>query len=140
MVSPSRRRTIASAAYLDAGYDAAGLAVGHLQHRRQAQAERQLVQAVLAHEMGAHTRQVAFVGAGVAFVQQARNGQAQHGVAEELEPFVVVGTVAAVREGLRQQLGPLEAVAEAALQVVQESTHRRRRGMRGAVNATCPGI
>ena len=61
------------------------------------------MQAVLAHEVGAHAREVAFVGVAEAVEQQARDDQAQHGVAEELEPLVVVGAEAAVRERALEQ-------------------------------------
>jgi hypothetical protein len=69
----------------------------------QAQRERGAVQAVLAHEVGAHARQVAFVAAGEAFVQQRRHCQAQHRVAQEFKPLVVIGTPAAVGQRALQQ-------------------------------------
>ena len=74
------------------------------------------MQAVLAHQMGADAGQIALVGAGEAFVQQAGHGQAQHGIAEELEPLVVVGAEAAVRQRAGQQFGLAEAVTEALLE------------------------
>ena len=98
---------------------AAGFALGQAQHLRQAERQRGAVQAVLAHQVGAHARQVAFVRAGEALVQQRRDGQVQHRVAEELEPLVVVGAEAAVRQRARQQRGLRKAMAQALLQGVE---------------------
>ena len=91
---------------------AARLALGQLQRLGQAQHQRDLVQAVLAHEVGAHAREVAFVGAGEAVEQQPRDGQVQHRVAQELEALVVVGAEAAVRERALEQRALGELVAE----------------------------
>ena len=82
---------------------AARLAFAQAQHLGQAELQRGAVQAVLAHQVGAHAGQVAFVGAGEALEQQAGDGQAQDGVAEELEALVVVGAEAAVRQRALQQ-------------------------------------
>ena len=78
-----------------------------------------------------HAGQVAFIRAGIALVEQTGHGQAEHGIAEELQALVVVGAMAAMRDGPHEQLGPLEAVAESSLQVVQRGAHR--------VSAICPG-
>jgi hypothetical protein len=83
------------------------------------------VQAVLAHEVGAHAREVAFVAVGQAFVEQARDRQAQHGIAQEFQPLVVLGAPAAVRERTPQQLGPREGVAQALLQGLQRRCEPR---------------
>ena len=91
---------------------AARLALGQLQRVGQAEHERDPVQAVLAHEVGAHAREVALVGAGEAVEQQPRDGQVQHRVAQELEALVVVGAEAAVREGALEQRALGELVAE----------------------------
>ena len=95
---------------------AAGLAFGQAQDFRQAQRERHLVKAVLAHEVGTHTRQIAFVRAGEAIEQQARDREAQYRVAEEFEALVVVGAVAAVPQCTLEQRFVGKAVAEARLQ------------------------
>ena len=77
------------------------------------------MQAVLADEVGAHPGEIAFVGAGEALVQQARDGQAQDGIAEELETLVVVGAEAAVRQRRASRRASAKAVAEAVLQGVE---------------------
>jgi hypothetical protein len=80
------------------------------------------VQAVLAHQVRAHARQVALVGAGESARTAGRDRQAQHRVAEELEPLVVVGAEAAVRQrALQQALGSREAVAQPLLQGVRRA-------------------
>ena len=83
------------------------------------------MQAFLAHQVGAHARQVAFVGAGETLEQQPRDHQAQHRIAEEFEPFVVVGAEAAVGQRARQQPGIVEAMADAPLQCVESNVHDR---------------
>ena len=74
---PSRKVAPISASSASARIDgalraaAARLALGQAQHLGQAERQRDAVQAVLAHQVGAHARQVAFVGAGEALEQQA---------------------------------------------------------------------
>ena len=119
---PSRKVAPISASSASARIDArcappaSGLAFAEAQHLGQADLHRRAVQAVFAHEVGAHAGQVAFVGAGEALEQQAGNRQAEHRIAEEFEPFVVVGTEAAVRQRARQQRAIVESMAEALLQ------------------------
>ena len=103
---------------------AARLALGQAHHLGQAELQRHAVQAVLAHQVRAHARQVAFVGAGEALEQQAGNGQAQHRIAEEFQAFVVVGAEAAVRQRPGEQLRLAEAVADAGLEFVESLVHR----------------
>ena len=76
---------------------ALGFAIREAQHLGQTQIERQAVQAVFAHQVGADAGQVALVGAGIALVQQAGDSQAQHRVAQEFQALVVVAAEAAVR-------------------------------------------
>jgi len=102
---------------------AAGLALGQAQHLGQPQRQGDLVQAVLAHEVRADAREVAFVGAGEAVEQQARDGEAQHRIAEELEPFVVIGAEAAVPQRPLEQAFLCEAVAESLLQGGETGIH-----------------
>ena len=102
---------------------AAGLALGETQHLGQAQLQGQLVQAVLAHQMGADAGQVALVGPPETLVQQGRHRQTQHRVTEELEPLVVIGPEAAMGQGAREQPRLREAVAEALLQCVEARVH-----------------
>ena len=102
---------------------AARLAFAEAQQLGQAELQRRAVQAVLAHEVGAHPGQVAFVGAAEAVEQQARDGQAQDGVAEELEALVVVGAEAAVGQRPLQQRRVGEAVADALLQGDEAGIH-----------------
>jgi hypothetical protein len=66
----------------------------------------------------AHARQVAFVGAGKARVEQCRDCGLQHGVAEEFEALVVLGAGAAVRQRAQQQARVGEPMAQALLQRV----------------------
>ncbi len=103
---------------------AAGLTVAQVQHLGQRELQRDPVQALFAHQMRAHARQVAFVGAFEALVQQAGDGQAQHRVTEKFKPLVVVGTEAAVRQRAAQQARVAEAVTDAPLQCVQAGVHR----------------
>ena len=81
------------------------------------------MQAVLADQVGADAGEVAFVGAGEALEQQARDDQAQDGVAEELEPLVVVGAEAAMGQGPLQERRVGEAVADALLQGDEAGIH-----------------
>ena len=73
--------------------------------------------------MGAHPRQVALVGAAEALEQQARDDQAEDGVAEEFEALVVVGAEAAMGEGPFQERRVVEPVADALLQGVEAGIH-----------------
>jgi hypothetical protein len=94
---------------------------------RQAEHQRHLVQAVLAHEVGAHAREVAFVGTVEAVEQQPRDGHVQHRVAQEFQALVVVGAEAAVREGALEQRALDELVAEPLLDERRPAGRRRRR-------------
>ena len=96
-----------------------------MQHLGQRELQGDPVQALFAHQVRAHAGEIAFVGALEALVQQVGNGQAQHRVAEKLEPLVVVRAEAAVRQGAAQQARIGEAVADAPLQCVQTSVHLR---------------
>jgi molecular chaperone DnaK len=89
----------------------------------QAQAEGGAVQAVFAHQVGAHAGQVALVGAAEALVQQRRDGQAEHGVAEELQPLVVLRPETAVRQRALQQGRVAEGVTEPLLQGEERRVH-----------------
>ena len=130
---PSRKvapiRASSASARIDGALRAAAarLAFGQAQHVGQAELQRGAVQAVFAHEVGAHAREVAFVGAAEALEQEARDRQVEHRVAEELEALVVVGAEAAVRERAVQQRLFREAVAEALLQGVEAGIHACRR-------------
>ena len=92
----------------------------------QAELQRGAEQAVLADEVGANARQVALVRIAQPLEQEARNDQAQDGVAEEFEALVVVGAEAAVREGPFEQRRIAEAVADALLQGVEAGIHAGR--------------
>ena len=102
---------------------AARLAFAEAQRLGQAELERDAVQAVLAHEVGAHAGQVALVGVAEALEQQARDDQAQDRVAEELEALVVVGAEAAVGQRAFQQGRVAEPVADALLQCYETGIH-----------------
>ena len=101
-----------------------GLALGQSQHLGQSQAQRGAVQAVFAHQVRAHAGEVALVAVREALEQQAGDRQAQHRIAQELKPLVVVGAPAAVGEGPRQQGRLCKAVAQALLQSVEAGVHR----------------
>ena len=105
---------------------AARLAFAEAKQLRQAELERGAVQAVLADEVGAHARQVAFVGVAEAIEQQARDDEAEHGVAEKFEPLVVVGAEAAMGQRALQEAGIGEAVADALLQCDETGIHAGR--------------
>ena len=77
------------------------------------------MQAVFANKVGTYAGQVAFVGAGKALEQQARDRQTQHCVAEEFEPLVVVRTETAVRQRALERAVLGEAVPDARLQCVE---------------------
>ena len=108
------------------GAAAARLALRQAQHVGQAERQRHAVQAVLAHQVGPHAGQVAFVRTGEALEQQARDGQAEHRVAEELEALVVIGAEAAMGQRAGQQPGLREAVAEPLLQLIEKRIHPGR--------------
>ena len=55
------------------------------------QAQRQLVQGVLLDEVGAHARQVPLRQIAEPLVQQARDGEVEHGIAQKFQPFIVIG-------------------------------------------------
>ena len=78
------------------------------------------------------------VGTSEAFEQQAGDGQAEHGVAEEFEPFVVIGAEAAVRERTLQQRFALELVAQPALQGLQRRQVRGVGRHQRSINAFAP--
>jgi len=82
------------------------------------------VQAVLADEVGAHASQVAFIRACKSLEEQARNGEAQHRIAQEFESLVVIRTEAPVPEGTLEQSFFGEAVAQAGLQSGETRVHR----------------
>ena len=95
---------------------AAGFAIGQAHDFGQPECKRQAVQAVFAHEVGTHARQVAFVAARESVIEQARDGQAQHRVTQELEPLVVVGAMAAVGQRPLKQRDGSKTVSQALLQ------------------------
>ena len=105
------------------GAAAAGLALAQAEQLGQAELQGGAVQAVLAHQVGADAGQVALVGVAEAVEQEAGDGQAQDGVAEELETLVVVGAEAAVGQGPLQEAGVGEAVADALLQDDEAGIH-----------------
>ena len=102
---------------------AARLAFAETERLGQAELKRRPVQAVLANEVGANTGQVTFVGIAETVEQQARDDQAQDGVAEELEALVVVGAVAAMRQGALHQSRIGEAMTDLLLQCVEAGIH-----------------
>jgi hypothetical protein len=84
------------------------------------------MQAVFADEVGPDAGEIAFVGAGEALEQKARDDQAQNSIAEKFEPLVVVRAVAAVGQGPIQQTSVRETVADALLQGVNAVFHENR--------------
>jgi hypothetical protein len=101
----------------------AGLALAQLEQRRQRQPHSQAVQGVLLDQVGPHARQVALGQGRQADVQQVRNRQVQHRVAEKLQALVVVGRKAAVRERELEQPRVGEGVLETRLQRDEAAVH-----------------
>src|SRR5204863_3202561 len=64
------------------------------------------------YEARARTREIAFLRRRKPLEQRQRNGAIQHGIADELEPFVVGNAEAAVGEGLAQEAGLAKFVTE----------------------------
>ena len=105
------------------GAAAARLALAEAERLGQAELERGAIEAVFADEVGANARQVALVGVAEAVEQQARDDQAEDGVAEEFEALVVVGAVAAMGERSFQERRVGEAVTDALLECVEAGIH-----------------
>ena len=110
-------RTAAAAAAL--------LALAQQQEVPQAQTLGHLVQALLAHQGGADTGQLALRQVGMLAVQKVRRHEAQHRVAQELQPLVAGDAHAAVLVGVGavvqcapQQLRIVEAIAQPLLQLM----------------------
>ncbi len=101
----------------------AGLALTQPDHVGQAQLHRQMVQRVLLDQVGPHTREIALGLVAQAAVQQAGHGQVEHGIAQKLQPLVVIGRKAAVRGGPQQQLRVGKGVLQARLQFRQTRLH-----------------
>ena len=85
--------------------------------------QRHLVQAVLAHEVGANAGQIALVAAGKPLEQETGHRQAQHRVAQEFKPLVVIGAEAAVCDGQRQQRRICKRVPQVSLQRLNARIH-----------------
>jgi hypothetical protein len=78
----------------------------------QFQPARQLRERRFAHQAGPRAGQGAFVGLGPTLVERLGDDQVDQGITEELQAFVVRRSGAAVPEGLLQQFGLFETVAE----------------------------
>src|SRR5690606_10275141 len=87
------------------------------------EAVRHAMQRVLAHEIGAQARQVAFTQAREAGEKLGGDHAVQHAVAEELQPFVVRNAVAPMRDRLLQQTAGVELVPQGAFEQVQLGLH-----------------
>jgi hypothetical protein len=61
------------------------------------------VQGFLAHQVGPHAREIALGQLAQALIQQVRDDQAQHRVAQKLQPLIVLRAVAAVGERQLQE-------------------------------------
>ncbi len=81
------------------------------------------MQRVLLDQVGPHARQVAFGQSRQAHVEQVRDRQVQHRVAEKFQALVVVGREAAMRERELQQPRIGEGVLEARLQRDEAALH-----------------
>ena len=110
-------RTAAAAAAL--------LALAQHQKVAQMQALGHLMQALLAHQRGADAGQLALRQVGVLAVQIVRRHEAQHRVAQKLQPLVagdahapVLVGVGAVVQGAAQQLTVGERIAQPFLQLI----------------------
>ncbi|MDT4864545.1 hypothetical protein FQZ97_993090 [compost metagenome] len=92
------------------------LAVPEAQSRHQTETRRDLEQGVLLDQIRPHTGEIAFWQLAELLEQQARDGQIEHRVTEELQPFVVVGREAAVGQRALQQVRVGKVVVQALLQ------------------------
>ena len=81
--------------------------------------ERQLVQAVLPHQLRAHAREIALGLPGQRLEQHVGHGQAQHGVAQKLQPLVVVAGETAVGQRPLEQADVGEHVVQPGLQFIE---------------------
>jgi len=73
--------------------------------------------------MGANAGQVALVGIAEAVEEQARDDQAEDGVAEEFEALVVIRAIAAMSERSFHQRRIGETMADALLESVEAGIH-----------------
>ncbi len=92
------------------------LALAQTQGIAQAKIGGNFGQGFLTHQVGAQARQFAFLERREMLIQERRDGAVEHAVAQKLEPFVVRGGVAAMRQRLPQQFRLPEAVSERLLQ------------------------
>ena len=97
--------------------------VAQSQQFRQAQTQRQRVQSLLAHQVGAYARQIALGQAAQLGIQHISHGQTQDRVAQEFQALVMLDRKAAVRERTAQQVGVLESVLQTQLQLLQAVGH-----------------
>ena len=81
------------------------------------------MQCVLLDQVRANAGKIALRQFTQLFEQQSGHRQVQHGVTEELKPFIVIGRETAVRHRLRQQLRILEGVLQALLQCPKSRVH-----------------
>src|SRR5690242_20168737 len=77
-----------------------------------------LVQRLLAHQARAQPRQVPLGQAAESLVQLRRNDAIEDAVAQELEPLVVRRAVTAMRQSLREELGPGKKISDALLKAL----------------------
>ena len=109
----------------------AHFAVTQPQKRRQPQIDGQLVQGFLAHQVGAYAGQIA-LGQGLQLrVQKVRDRQAEHRIAQKLQPFVMVGGKTTVGQRLHQQIGPRKDMAQALLKRLQRRSQAHGVGTDG---------
>src|SRR5580700_5198823 len=115
--------------FADVGQDGRALAAASIGLRRaeldrstELDGDGDLGAGLLAHQIGEPARQLAFVGFGEGAEQHVGNHQAEHMIAEELEPLIGAGAVARalergnVGERAIEQRAVLEAVADALLE------------------------
>ena len=91
----------------------------HVEEGRDVDALGNFVQRLLADEVCAHAREVAFGEVRVAQKERIADHAIEHRVAQKFKTFVVFGRVAAVRDGAPQELLILEAVADSLLKNAQ---------------------
>ena len=94
----------------------AQFALAQAQQAREGQRGGDARQRVFLDQVGADARELALVLAAQSFVEQARDGQAQHRVTQELEPLVVIGAMAAVGQRPLKQRDGSKTVSQALLQ------------------------
>ena len=91
------------------------------------------------HERGARAREVALAPARMRVVEQSRDGEIEHRVAEELEPLVAARAVELVRvRGMRERDVEQSGIGEVMAERLLELRARPRASARRSLTRTTP--